>query len=114
MDDLYRLAHDLDRAADGLRDKAYEVVRDATFRTQQLGKANAPVLTGRLRRSIASSMRSGPDRVEGETGPNIHYDIHVHNGTSRQAPNPFMDRAADVVEPQFYAGAEAIAASAIG
>lgn len=108
MDDLTRLAKDMDDAADRLHDRAEDLVRASTLRTEALGKANAPVLTGLLRSSITSQVDSGPTRITGETGPDTTYDVYVHNGTSRQPPNPFMDTAADVVQPHYYAAAERI------
>lgn len=106
MDDLDRLADDMDDAGDHLHRKADALVRASTLQTEALGKAGTPVRTGFLRSSITSDFDSGPTRITGETGPRTSYDVFVHNGTSRQPPNPFMDRAADVVEPQFYAAAE--------
>lgn len=108
MDDLDRLADDMDRAGDGLGRDAYTLVHASTLSAEALGKANAPVHTGFLRSSITSEFDGGPrdNRISGETGPEASYSHWVHGGTSRQAPNPFMDRAADVVEPQFYAAAE--------
>lgn len=109
MDDQDRLAADFDRAGDDLERGADTLVRASTLRTEALGKANTPVRTGFLRSSITSEFHHGADSIRGATGPNTNYDVFVHNGTSRQAPNPFMDRAADVIEPQFYAAAEALA-----
>lgn len=113
MDDLDRLARDMDRASDRLMDRADRVVRASTLQTEALGKANAPVLTGLLRSSISSDFDRGATSSRGETGPDTSYDVFVHDGTSRQAPNPFMDRAADVVEPQFYAAMEALAGTVL-
>lgn len=108
MDDFDRLADDMDDAGNKLGRDVYALVRASTLRTEQIGKAGAPVRTGHLRSTISSDFDGGPgsDVITGETGPTASYSHFVHNGTSRQAPNPFMDRAADVVEPQFYAAAE--------
>ncbi|MFG2046139.1 hypothetical protein ACGFIW_01745 [Micromonospora sp. NPDC048935] len=110
MDDFDRLADDMDGAGVELGRNVHGLVRSSTLRTEQIGKARAPVLTGLLRSSITSDFNGGPgsDVISGETGPNVSYDHWVHNGTSRQAPQPFMDQAADVVEPMFYAAAEAL------
>ena len=111
MDDLDGLADDFDHAGERLGRDAHSLVHSSTLRTETLGKANAPVRTGFLRSSITSEFDGGPgsNTITGEIGPEADYARFVHNGTSRQAPNPFMDRAADVIEPMFYAGAEAIA-----
>lgn len=112
MDDLDRLIDRLDRAGDELGDGAHKLLKATTHRTEALGKANAPVRTGLLRSSFTSDFDGGPHSnvIRGETGPTADYSHFVHNGTSRQAPNPFLDRAADVTEPAFYAAAEALAA----
>lgn len=110
MDSLSRLARDFDTAGDELGQHADKLVRASTLRTEALGKAGAPVRTGMLRSSITSEFDGGPgsSQISGKTGPDTDYDVYVHNGTSRQPPNPFMDRAFDAVEPQFLAGAEAV------
>lgn len=114
MDDFDRLARDLDRAPDDLADRADQLVRASTLRTEALGKAGTPVLTGFLKSSITSEFERTDDTSQGETGPEADYSHWVHDGTSRQAPNPFMDRAADVVEPQFYAAAEQLGGGVLG
>ncbi|HEY0697190.1 MAG TPA: HK97-gp10 family putative phage morphogenesis protein [Micromonospora sp.] len=112
MDDLDRLIDRLDRAGDDLGDGTHKLVHATTHRTEALGKVNTPVRTGALKNSIGSDFEGGPqsNTIRGETGPDIEYDVYVHGGTSKQPPQPFMDRAADVTEPLFYAGAEALAA----
>lgn len=69
--------------------------------------------TGFLRSSITSEFETTGSTVRGEVGPGAHYAGYVHFGTSRQSPQPFLYSAADIVEPRFYAGAEAIGASAL-
>lgn len=116
MDDFEQLARDFEAAGDELGRAVHGLVHASTLRTEALGKANTPVLTGFLKGSITSDFEGGPgsDRISGETGPNTIYDVFVHNGTSRQAPQPFMDRAADVVEPQFIAAAESLGGRVLG
>ncbi len=109
MDDFDALADDMDGAGDKLDRDMRTLVRASTLRTEHLGRAGAPVRTGHLRSSVTSEFDSGPSQITGTTGPTASYSHFVHNGTSRQAPNPFMDRAADVVEPQFYGAAEMLA-----
>lgn len=110
MDDLDALERDFDRETERLGERAERLVRATTLRTEALGKANAPVRTGALKNSIGSDFEMTRRVKTGKTGPDISYDIYVHNGTRHMAPRPFMDRAADVTEPEFFAAAEAIAA----
>lgn len=111
MDDLDALADDLDDAHARLGRDAYDLVHASTLRTEAGGKARAPVLTGFLRSSITSDFDGGPGSsvISGETGPAASYSHFLEHGTSRMAPQPFMNPAADVVEPQFYAAADLIA-----
>lgn len=116
MDDLDRLIDRLDRAGDELGDGAHKLVRASTLRTEALGKVNAPVRTGALRGSITSDFGGGPNSntIRGETGPTVDYAPYLEHGTSRMAPQPYMNPAADVTEPLLYAGAEALAAKVAG
>lgn len=116
MDGLDALARDLDDAGDGLGVEVDRLVRASTLRCEALGKAGANVRTGFMKGSITSEFEGGPgsDKITGETGPTANYSHFPHDGTSRIAPNPFMFRAADVVEPQFYAGAEALGGQVLG
>lgn len=116
MSGLDELASDLDNAGAGLGADVYNLVHASTLRCEALGKANAPVRTGFLRGSITSEFEGGPgsSTIRGETGPRTKYDTHVHDGTTRQAPQPFMWQAADVVEPEFIAGAEALGGRVLG
>ncbi|MDG4792009.1 hypothetical protein O7626_40045 [Micromonospora sp. WMMD1102] len=116
MGDLDALAADFDAAGDELGRQVYALVRASTLRTEALGKVNSPVRTGFMRGSITSEFDGGPgsSTMRGETGPTANYSHYVHDGTSRQAPQPFMDRAADVTEPEFYAAAETLGGRALG
>lgn len=113
MDDLERLALDMDDMPNRVERQAERLVRDTTVNAQNLGRTFAPVRTGDLRASFGHDFVSRPGYFAGETGPDIDYDVFVHDGTSRQAPQPFMDRAADVLEPGFLAAAERIGDGAL-
>lgn len=99
---------DLDRVERDVRDRGNRVVRASTLQGEALSKAFAPVSTGALRASVTSEFRSHVGAIEGEFGPTVHYAAFVNRGTSRMAPNPHNDRAADIIEPQFYAAVGAL------
>jgi HK97 gp10 family phage protein len=130
VDDLDRLIRDLDDADEELRRKASVVVRAATLQTEAISKQFVPVDTTFLQSTISPEFGESRDAVWGEVGPTADYgdyvergtkhssedwDLHdedpahdVEYGTWRTPPQPYMNPAADIVEPQFYAACEAI------
>ena len=105
LDDL---ADDLGEAERRIRGQAERVVRASTARGEALTKAYAPVDTGFLHSSVTSEVEVLGDTIRGEYGPEASYAHFVNGGTSRQAPNPFVDRATAVIKkPQFRAAARA-------
>ena len=109
MDDLERWERDLGRHADELGDKVERAVERFTLRTEALAKQFAPVDTGYLRSSITSEFSSTAGRTySGEVTVGAHYAGYVEYGTSRMAPQPYLNPAVDVTEPEFYAACEAI------
>jgi len=107
--EIRRFERDVEVGTEHTRKQVRDVTRKATLETEAHGKAGAPVLTGFLRSTITSDFRgSNRDVAQGETGPEASYGWWVEGGTERQAPQPYMGPAADVVEPTFYAGLEAI------
>lgn len=113
MDDLGRLARDMERAPDDLADRADKLVRASTLQTEAIAKVRVPVDTGFLRSSITSEFDRDANSSRGEVGPEAHYSAYVEFGTSRMAPQPYLNPAADIVEPQFYAAAEALGAQVL-
>lgn len=101
----------LERATRRVGAEAAQVVRRSAAAVERLAKQNAPVDTGHLRGSIstdyAGSGRHGT--FSAEIGPTADYGAHVEYGTSRQAPQPYMNPAADHVEPEFRAALERLA-----
>lgn len=97
--------------------KGARVVRAHTIRTEARGVVFCPVDTGHLRTTIGSSFegdgRSG--EMTGTVSATANYAKYVHDGTSRQAPQPFLADALRATEPEFVAACAALAAeSAIG
>ena len=91
------LAAELSREAAQMQQKASQAVAKAAFDTQARARASAPVDTGNLRNSITVDAQGTRARV----GAEADYAIYVEMGTSRMAAQPFMNPAADAVEPSF-------------
>lgn len=61
---------------------AYKIEREA--------KANCPVDTGNLRRTITTSVGN----LEADIGSNCEYASYVHDGTYKMSARPFLETAA--------------------
>ena len=55
--------------------------------------------TGFLSLSFAYGLRRADASLTASIGPTAKYAVFVHEGTSRIAPNPFMDRIAEISRP---------------
>ena len=64
-------------------------LRKVGFLVERYAKQRAPVDTGRLRASIASSVRD----LTATIMTNVDYAIYVHDGTRYMRANPFMTSA---------------------
>lgn len=80
-------------------------VAKAAHEIEAQAKANAPVLTGTLRRSIHTVIEQGGQRAL--VGPSVEYGVYVEFGSRGRAPHPFMRPAAEAVLPTFVAGVKA-------
>lgn len=91
-----------------VRKVAKDIVRDA--------KLLAPVDTGNLKNSIThSDLRSiGHAGGEVEIGPTANYGYFMEYGTSRVAPQPYMNPAADRNEGPFQQAMAQLAEEALG
>lgn len=69
---------------------------------------NVPVDTGALKGSLTLEVNKGGDSPSAIVGSNLDYAIHVEDGTSRQAPQPFMKPAAKVGKSKMNEIAEAV------
>jgi HK97 gp10 family phage protein len=97
--------------------KGARVVRTHTLRTEARGIVYCPVDTGHLVSTVGSSFdgdgRSG--EMTGTVSATASYAAYVHDGTSRQAPQPFLVDALRDTAPEYVAACAALAAeSAIG
>ena len=85
--------------------EASEVVRAAGFETQRLARDYVPVDTGNLKASITVGHPDGgptlPGHLAVQVGPTADYGHYVEFGTSRIGPRPYVNKAADQVEPGF-------------
>lgn len=80
-------------------EKAKATVKKATYELEARAKGKAPVDTGALRNSIASTFEN--DGFTGIIGPSVHYAIYQELGTYKMPPHPFMGPAAEEVAPIF-------------
>lgn len=97
---LENLPRELEQIPERLREAAGQALSLEDF--LELAKSLCPVETGALRSSIRAE-RHGPltavlvagggGFVNPRTGREVDYARHVHDGTSRQAPNPFLLQA---------------------
>lgn len=96
-DDLARLAADLTKAAGTAQRKAGVAIRKSAFDVQRIAQQRAPVDTGALRSSIGVDLSFGS--LQAVIGPTVDYAPYVEHGTRHQAPQPYMQPAADAVIP---------------
>lgn len=97
--EVLQLADDLVAAGGKIKPKVSKAVGETTKELKRWAVADAPVLTGKLRRSIVIRGRDLNRRVEAQA----FYSRFQEYGTSRQPPRPFLtihtDRArADLVD----------------
>ena len=64
---------------------------DTASNIEKEAKANTPVDTGRLKRSIAADVRG----LEANIGTDVDYAHFVHDGTYKMEARPFLYEAAD-------------------
>ena len=77
--------------AGGLRQKLLQASWRHAEKVLQAAKEEVPVRTGALRDSGHIEMAG----TRADVIFDAPYAVYVHNGTSRQAPNPFLSRAVD-------------------
>ena len=98
-------------------DKAAGMVRAATTKavvdTQRVARERAPVDTGYLRASIFTREGAQGATWWGEAQVGAEYAYWVENGTSTQAPQPYMRPAHEQVRPVFVQMIEQIGGKAL-
>lgn len=87
----------LRRQRQAVQSKVERAVRDSGTSMGRRAKAEAPVLTGRLKSEIDTE-HAGLEATTTSPTPYAHW---VNAGTSRQAPNEYMGRAFRATEPDF-------------
>jgi hypothetical protein len=83
--------------------------RYAPVSNYDTNKGPATYYPGALRDSISMNMWTEGSRIGFDSGPTVYYAPFVHFGTVRQAPNPFMFKASDEIEPMFKQGHSEVA-----
>lgn len=66
-------------------------IEKTAYKIERGAKANCPVDTGHLRRSITTKI----GKLEADVGSNIEYAGYVHDGTRYQPAQPFLETAAN-------------------
>ena len=86
-----------DLAESGLKahNRAVQVVQKVAADVTADAKSFAPVDTGNLKNSIGYDLFNKGGEVGAEIGPAASYAIHQEFGTSRMAPQPFLNPAFD-------------------
>jgi HK97 gp10 family phage protein len=97
--EVRRLATDLGRqgSAGSVGAKGSRLLRRTASDIERDAKIAAPVDTGRLKESISVDI-TGDGRfgtIAAEVGPTAFYGHYVEEGTSKQAPQPFLGPAFD-------------------
>ena len=97
--------------------KAVTMIRQATVKTTidtaADARRNAPVDTGYLRSTIATEYEFSGDGVIGSVEAGANYAVHVENGTSRMAPQPFLRPAFDKHREKWIRAMEQVGAQVI-
>ncbi len=76
-----------------LRAAVHTVMKTGAVDVQRDAKLLVPVDIGNLRASITRSTRATRRAVEFEVGPTAAYGLFVEEGTSTQAPQPYLQPA---------------------
>jgi HK97 gp10 family phage protein len=86
--------------------EARKAVAITALNIEREAKHRSPVDTGRLRASIRHQI--DPNGLEGQVLTDVDYAPYMEFGTSRTAPQPFLNPAADLEQPEFVKRLEAI------
>ena len=81
-------------------------VRESAQQLEDTAKDFCPVDTGRMQRSISTTITGWGSDISAEVGPTSFYAKFVEFGTSKMAPHAFMGPAIDRVGPDFVAAVE--------
>ena len=92
---LGMVAADLGRASAEVAGRAGVAMQKVAADIEAEAKTRAPVDTGFLRGSISSSFTAAGGSFTVEIGPTAEYGGYVELGTSRQAPQPYLQPAFD-------------------
>ena len=108
MSEIRRWAEDVTAASSRVGPLVETVTQKVAADIERTGKLNAPYRTGNLKNSIGHTIDRGDGYIEAEVGPTAAYGYYVEEGTSRQAPQPYMGPAFDMHHPKLQQALEAI------
>lgn len=110
VNELNQLVATLTDKTEGMDSRSSMVVRKAAFDVERYAKQVVPVRTGFLKNSIHTVIKENRLRIySAEVVADAFYASFVENGTSRMAPQPYMQPALDRVMPAFLAAMALIA-----
>jgi len=96
-----------------VRDRLGDAVQAGTLLVLAGAQTYVPVRKGTLKGSLGADTTQAKTSLYGEAFATAEYAGYVNFGTTRQAANPFMTRAAEEVRPGFnLACGQAVAAAA--
>lgn len=99
LDEAMRSLMDL---AAKLPDEADKIIEDRAEEIFAVSQQIVPVDTGTLQRSGSHTHT----KLKSEVGYNTPYAVFVHDGTSRQAPQPYLLGAVQIVLPKLVSDLE--------
>lgn len=105
---LRTLSADLRSAGAGVGDRARLVVAKTAHDVEATAKELAPVDTGYLMNSIGTDITGNAASSRAIIGPTAEYAPFLEHGTSRMAPQPFMEPAITQHESAFTAAMESL------
>lgn len=95
---LRRSKNPLDGLSEEKAELAEQAFRAGVIQMRDLAVQNCPVDTGALRSSVASFPIDTGEEGKYQLGSNMEYAVYVHDGTSKEPAQPFIQYSIDQLE----------------